>query len=135
MRGHLTLYVVSLLLMTQCSSPPKPRPRRTVAAPAVVEGTHRIWQAALDAAMKYPVHDYSMDDGYIESDWIYQSKRRRYRFFIYVLDSQSHVYDIAIQSQQRKGTENRWQWKMPTLDIEQNLRKAIHAEYKKHPTS
>ena len=95
----------------------------------------QFWNAAFNTALGFPLQDFSAADGYIESEWIYKTPQERYRFFIYVLRDTAHNLDIEIQSQTRPTQKQGWQWDAPSVDIEENLKKAIHGAVVNHPSS
>jgi len=130
--GTFTLAVLILMFCTQCTLAPTRTP--DTSKPKASE-KYRAWDPVFEAALKFPISDYDMDEGYIESDWIYTDKHSRYRFFIFVSDRDDKPYDVDILSQKRKSNLSNWQWVLPTLDLRENLKKLIHEKIQKYRSS
>ena len=130
--GTYTLALLILAFCTQCTlaptrTPYSSSPRATEIFPA--------WDPVFEAALNFPIVDYDIDEGYIESDWIYTNKHARYRFFIFVSDVNDKPYDVDILSQKRTSNLSNWQWILPTLDLKENLKKLIHEKIQKDRSS
>lgn len=130
------LYPFLLLLLASCATqPPVGAPEET-AAPLSTE--NRLWSAAYRVALHYPIRDLSEKDRFIESDWIEEGKRSRYRFFITVKTTETIpeiMIDIQNQSrssQSRPSRKSQWRWSAPSLDKEERLKQAIYAEFQKN---
>lgn len=118
------------LALTQCSTPSSKKNASEDLDITATGDVEMRWKAAWKVALAYPIRDYSKEDGYIESDWIYPHKNSRYRFFIHI--TEGDPTDITVQSQKRRshawGSQKRdWEEDMPSFDIEENLKNNIHA--------
>lgn len=131
MQKFLFIYLFFLLLLTSCATqPPVGAPEETT-APLSTE--NRLWLAAYRVALHYPIRDLSEKDRFIESDWIEEGKRSRYRFFITVKTTETiPEIMIDIQNQIRPSRKSQWRWSAPSLDKEERLKRAIYAEFQKN---
>lgn len=130
--GTFILALLILALCTQCTLAPT---RTPYSSNPKATKKYRAWDPIFEAALNFPIVDYDIDEGYIESDWIYTNKHSRYRFFIFVSDANNKPYDVDILSQKRKSNLSNWQWILPTLDLRENLKKLIHEKIQKYRSS
>lgn len=143
MRKSPLIYSFLLLLLASCATQPPVGVPEKISAPLSTE--HRLWTAAYRVALNYPIRDLSEKDRFIESDWIEEGKRSRYRFFITVGtdprfrgdDSRPPQVIVEIQNQSRSSQirpsrKSEWRWSAPSLDKEEKLKQAIHAEFQKN---
>ncbi len=122
----LMRYIFLLLFTISCATQP------AALAPKEPSETaqNRLWAAAYRVALEYPIRDLSQKDQFIESDWIPEGKHSRYRFFITVGIIPEII--IEIQNQIRPSLKSQWRWSAPSLDKEERLKQAIHAEFQKN---
>ncbi|HBQ20557.1 MAG: hypothetical protein A2Z91_07220 [Deltaproteobacteria bacterium GWA2_38_16] len=133
MAKKIFIAVISLLLFSHCSSIKVGKVEKEKALSGTSSPSYEeLWQAAYQVSLKYPLRDFSKEEGAIESDWITEGEFTRYRFFISI-DSESTPigFDIDVQSQRRKTSTFRWQWVEPSLDKSENLKNSIHEHLKK----
>jgi hypothetical protein len=119
-------YIFLLLFEISCATQPVALPPKEPSQTT----QNRLWAAAHRVALNYPIRDMSQKDQFIESDWIEEGKHSRYRFFITAGDVPEII--IEIQNQIRPSKKSQWQWSAPSLDKEERLKQAIHAEFQKN---
>lgn len=138
MRKSSLIYSFLLLLLASCATQPPVGVPEEIPAPVSTE--NQLWTAAYRVALNYPIRDLSEKDRFIESDWIGEGKHSRYRFFITVErdprfrgdDSRPPQAIVEIQNQIRPSKKSQWRWSAPSLDKEEKLKQAIHAEFQKN---
>lgn len=121
-----------LLFHISCATQPAIEAPKGHDETASLTTENRLWAAAHRVALNYPVRDLSEKDRFIESDWIGEGKLSRYRFFITFGRSTPPEAVVEIQNQIRRTPKSQWQWSAPSLDKEERLKQAIHAEFQKY---
>ena len=110
-----------LLFLACASTLEKPLPKPTL-------HTEHVWQGIKKVAFAYPIHDFSSEEGYVESDWITLDKKNRYRFFIQNASHKIGEFFIDVEQQRRISNIAPWLTIKPYENLEENLRIAIRNE-------
>ncbi len=136
----------SLFVISCASTPPTSRIKRTplhrtqTKAPSIPEplpmSFEEVWEAIYQTSISYSLHDFSKEEGTVQSNWIYENPLSRYRFFITISSSETPIeWTIDVQGQERAAEQSNWKWTEPSLDKEENIQNTIYENLQKNRAS
>ena len=117
------IYAFGLMFIVMaCATPPIEKPAR----PAL--RFDHVWQGIQKVTFVYPIQDYSVEEGYVESDWILLNPQIRYRFFIHASREHPGEFSVDIEQQKRTSQKSHWISNATYLNLEENIKNAIRHE-------
>lgn len=125
----LTFFVIS------CATKPQKAPE-IVQAKTSPYTQEEVWQAVYHLTIEFPVHEFSQEEGTLESEWIEENDLSRYRFFVSLnsdeIEFQKIPFFIDIDSQMRKNKSLPWRNTKPPADKQEKIKNHIYEHLKKN---